>query len=69
MLRARSESLIAGGSAPAPWGPFLLFGQKKWTKEKAARSARHLLPFLAPPGARPTRRAQTTRLGLKHGLA
>jgi len=46
------QTLIAGDSAPAPWGPFLLFGQKKWTKEKVARMARHLPLLLAGIGAR-----------------
>ena len=41
-----------GWLRPCTLGGFLLFGQKKATKEKAARSARLFLPFLAPPGAR-----------------
>jgi len=45
-------------------GNFLLFGQKKATKEKAARSRRLLPALLTRPGARLTRRAQNTRLGL-----
>jgi len=40
-----------GWLRPCTLGPFLLFGQKKWTKEKAARSCRHPLALLAQPGA------------------
>src|SRR3989344_8167406 len=50
-LRAISKP-NCGWLRPCTLGPFLLFGQKKWTKEKAARSARKPLAFLAPPGAR-----------------
>jgi len=50
-LRAISKA-NCGWLRPCTLGGFLLFGQKKATKEKAARSARKLLAFLAPPGAR-----------------
>src|SRR3989344_3346408 len=40
----------------------LCFGKSH--QNHSPRSARPLPPFLAPPGARPTRRAQTTRPGL-----
>ena len=65
-----SRALRAISTANCGWlrtctlGGFLLFGQKKATKEKAARSRRILLALLAGIGARLTRRAQTTRLGL-----
>jgi len=48
--------LLRAVSAPRA-GPFLLLGQKKWAKEKAARSHRPLPPLLAGIGARLTRRA------------
>src|SRR3989344_6040443 len=48
---------------------FICSRKEKSPKENAPRSARKLPPFLTPPGARPTRRARSTRLGLKHGLA
>ena len=48
---------------------FLCLSIEKSPKEMTPRSARKPLALLAPPGARPTRRAQTTRLGLEHGLA
>ena len=41
-----------GWLRPCTLGSLSLRGQKKGTKEKAARSARKLLAFLAPPGAR-----------------
>jgi hypothetical protein len=44
-----------GRSAPAPRGPFLLRGQKKWTKEKAARMAQALLRVAALGPALPRR--------------
>ena len=50
-LRAISKP-NCGWLRPCTLGGFLLFGQKKATKEKAARSARRPLAFLAPPGAR-----------------
>jgi len=62
-LRAISEA-ICGWLRPCTLGGFLLFGKKKATKEKASRSRRLLPALLARLGARLTRRAQNTRLGL-----
>ncbi len=50
-LRATQEH-NCGRLRPCTPGDFLLSGQKKVTKEKAARSARKPPAFLAPPGAR-----------------
>jgi len=50
-LRAISKP-NCGWLRPCTLGDFLLLGQKKVTKEKAARSARKPPPFLASPGAR-----------------
>ena len=54
--RAISKAMC-GWLRPRTLGGFLLFGQKKATKEKAARSRRLLPALLAGIGARLTRRA------------
>src|SRR3972149_2908778 len=56
VLRAISKA-NCGWLRPCTLGGFLLFGQKKATKEKAARSRRLPLALLAGIGARLTRRA------------
>ena len=48
---------------------FLCLSKEKLPKEMTPRSLRRLPALLAGIGARLTRRAQNTRLGLKHGLA
>src|SRR3989344_5905018 len=65
-LCARSQKLFAGGSAPAPWVTFLCLSKEKSPKEMTPRSRRRLPALLAGIGARLTRRAPNTRLGLKH---
>ncbi len=63
-----------GDSVPRSPGPFLWFGQKKWTKEKAAPVASPRIIRAVPCAPRSTGRcatcrAQTTRLGLEQVLA
>ena len=56
-LRARLKSIIAGGSAPAPWVAFFCSAKRKPRKKRPPGARDTLLAFLAPPGARPARRA------------
>jgi len=68
-LRAQFQKLCAGGSAPAPWVTLLCLSKEESPEEKtpgrfAAHTSRGPLRASLWPGARLTRRAHTTRLGL-----
>jgi len=61
-----SQKLCAGGSAPAPWVPFLCSCKEKEPKESTP-GWRDISLRLSPESAlASTRRARTTRLGLEH---
>jgi hypothetical protein len=61
-----SQKLCAGGSAPAPWVPFLCSCQEKEPKESTPGWRDISLRFSPESALASTRRAQNTRLGLEH---
>jgi hypothetical protein len=54
-LRARFKSIIAGGSAPAPWVTFLCLSKEKSPKETTPRSARRFTKRSGPLRSSPHR--------------
>ena len=61
-----SQKLYAGGSAPAPWVTFFARAKKVTKESTPPDGATASLCFSPESALASTRRARTTRLGLKH---
>ena len=61
-----SQKLCAGGSAPAPWVTFFARAKKVTKESTPPDGATASLCFSPESALASTRRARTTRLGLKH---
>jgi hypothetical protein len=61
-----SQKLFAGGSAPAPWVTFFARAKKVTKESTPPDGATPSLRFSPESALASTRRAPTTRLGLKH---
>ncbi len=65
-LARDSQKLLAGGSAPAPWVTFFARAKKVTKESTPPDGATPSLRFSPESALASTRRALTTRLGLKH---